>query len=480
MSGSTAVVWLRRDLRVHDNAALTGAAGADRLVPVYVFDPRHYGRTSFGGDRSFTYRKTGSHRTRFRREAVADLRASLREAGSDLLVRHGRPERLISAVAATVDADIVHLHTRPSPEERDREARVKAALRERPGVAIGRHWGHTLYHLNDLPTDYRSIDDTYTPFRRSVEAEATVREPLGAPALPPLPDDAPDPGSIPDQDRLGVEPAPVDERAALSFEGGETAALDRLEAYVWEGDHLREYKQTRDGLVGADYSSKLSPWLNEGCLSPRYVSREVDRYEERRVANDSTHWLRVELVWRDFFAFQAAKHGADLFAPGGIRGREIDWRDDERALDLWRRGETGIPFIDANMRELARTGYMSNRGRQNVASFLANDLRVDWRRGAAHFETHLVDYDPASNYGNWAYVAGVGNDARDRRFDVIEQAHRYDPDASHVKRWCPALEPLPPRYAHEPWTMTDAEMASYGVEPGIDHPEPIVDPGGRR
>ena len=478
---TTAVVWFRRDLRLHDTEALTEAASADHLVPVYAFDPRAYGRAEYGGRDSFRFEKTGGHRARFRRESVADLRESLRDRGSDLLVREGRPERVVARAASHVGADAVHLHTSPCPEEASVEGAVRAALRDHD-VDTRRYWGHTLYHVNDLPGGYREIPDTYTRFRRSVEADAGVRTPLGTPDLPPLPDDTPGAGTIPTLDNLGVADPSADERGVLPFSGGASAALDRVETYLWEEDRLREYKETRNGMVGPGYSSKLSPWLNEGCLSPRYVAREVDRYEERRVANDSTYWLLFELIWRDFFAFQAAKHGAQFFAREGIRERsDIDWRDpatdDEaaRAFERWCAGETGIPFVDANVRELNETGYVSNRGRQNVASFLANDLRIDWRWGAAYFETQLVDYDPASNYGNWAYVAGVGNDSRDRQFDVVEQARTYDEQAEYVTRWLPELGSLPPAYAHEPWTLSEREQAAYGVELGVDYPAPMLD-----
>jgi deoxyribodipyrimidine photo-lyase len=462
---STTLLWLRRDLRLHDNPALVAAAESDRLLPVYVFDRDHYGTADFGGDDSFAYEKTGGQRAAFRIDSVADLRSNLRDRGSDLVVRVGDPETVVPALADRVGADVVHIHTRPTPEERATERSVERNLDAR----LVRHWGHTLYHPDDLPSDVSRIDDTYTPFRKAVEASATVRSPEPVPALPDRPEGV-DAGGLPDVADLGAEAEPIDDRAVLAFEGGETAGLDRLDEYVWETDSLREYKQTRNGLLGRDYSSKLSPWLNEGCLSPRRVSAEIDEYEERRVANDSTYWLRFELRWRDFFQFQFAKHGATFFTPGGIRRRDIDWSTDEDAFDRWRRGETGVPFVDANMRELNATGYLSNRGRQNVASFLANDLRIDWRWGAAYFETRLTDYDPASNYGNWAYVAGVGNDSRNRSFDVLWQAHRYDPDADYVTRWLPQLDDLSPERAHEPWTLPDRRRRA------IDYPAPMVDP----
>jgi deoxyribodipyrimidine photo-lyase len=470
-----AILWCRRDLRLDDNEALSRAATADHLLAVYCFDPRTYGRREYGGEHSFTYEKTGRHRTRFRRESVADLRDSLRDRGSELVVRRGRPEEVVPALVEAVDADAVYCHTRPVTEERAVENRTVGACRD-AGAAVHRAWGHTLHHVADLPHPYVAVADTYTSFRKAVEADAGVRDPLPEPTLPPLPPNGPEPGTVPTNADLGVGSATADERASLSFDGGESAGRARLRTYVWDRDCLREYKRTRNGLHGADYSSKLSPWLNEGCLSPRRVYAEVKRYERERVANESTYWLVFELRWRDFFAFQVAKHGGAFFARGGIQRRgDVDWCDDEAGLARWRRGATGVPFVDAAMRELNATGYVSNRARQNAASFLCNDLRVDWRRGAAHFETELVDYDPASNYGNWAYIAGVGNDSRDRSFDVVEQARRYDPDAGYVKRWVPELDAVPADDAHEPWRLPPGELAAYGVELGADYPRPVVD-----
>jgi deoxyribodipyrimidine photo-lyase len=481
----TALWWVRNDARLHDNAALEAAADADRLLPVYVVDPRHYGQQPYGGRASFQFEKTGPYRARFRREAVADLRASLDDAGSALLVREGRPDEVLPAVAAAVDADAVHFQALPAPEERDAAGAVVSALAS-DGVRTASHWTHTLHHVADLPDGIDGIADTFTPFRQSVENDSRVREPIPEPELPGTPDlgglDGDGLGSFPSFDDLGLSEPEYDDRGVLGFEGGESAGLDRLEQYVWEGDHLRAYKQTRNGMLGPDYSSKLSPWLNAGCLSPRYVKREVDRYEDERTSNDSTYWLLFELRWRDFMAFQTAKHGGQFFALNGIRERDdIDWElpDADPAareqFERWARGETGIPFVDANMRELNETGYMSNRGRQNVASFLANSLRVDWRRGAAYFETQLVDYDPGSNYGNWAYVAGVGNDSRNSYFDVVKQARNYDGDGEYVRHWLPELRGLQPAYVHEPWEMDREEQAAYGVVLGEDYPEPMVD-----
>jgi deoxyribodipyrimidine photo-lyase len=468
----TAVVWFRDDLRLHDNETLARAvAGADSVLPLYVFDPGEYGEGMFG------LPKRGPYWARFRRESVLDLRSSLRARGGDLLVRHGDPREVVPEVADSFDADVVHAQTKPATEELETENDVRARLAEH-GIELERFWTHTLYHVEDLPTPYDRIDDTFTPWRKAVERSASVRETVPAPETVPTPEF--EAGGVPTLGDLGVEGDPEpDERGVLAFEGGETAGRDRVRAYLWAGDHLRNYKGTRNGLLGADYSSKFSAWLAHGCLSPRHVHEEVRHYEDERVSNEDTYWLLFELLWRDFFQFQFRKHGSDFFTRSGIRGVEKRWREDSEAFRRWADGETGVPFVDANVRELNATGYMSNRGRQNVASFLADFLELDWRLGAAYFESKLVDYDVCSNWGNWAYQAGVGNDSRDNYFYVPGQAERYDPDAEYVKHWLPELAPLPPEYAHHPWRMNEAEGAEYGVQLGLDYPTPMVDPDER-
>jgi deoxyribodipyrimidine photo-lyase len=476
---TTAVVWFRDDLRVHDNETLAAAVrSADTVVPVYVFDERVH-----AGEGMFDLPKRGARWGRFRREAVLDLRESLRERGGDLLVRHGDPRVVVPAVAEAFDAGVVHLGTKPATEELADERAVRSLLADR-GVDVERHWTHTLHHPEDLPTPVDRIDDTFTPWRKTVEAESTVRDPIPAPDAVPTPDLGAAGDGLPTLADLGHDPADAtdDDRGVLAFEGGETAALERVEDYIWDGDHLREYKSTRNGLLGADYSSKLSPWLAHGCLSPRRVHAEVARYEDERVANEDTYWLVFELRWRDFFQFQFLKHGAAFFGPNGIRDVEKEWRRGpaaRAAFERWAAGETGVPFVDANMRELNATGYMSNRGRQNVASFLADALGVDWRLGAAYFEARLVDYDVASNWGNWAYQAGVGNDSRDGFFDVLGQAERYDPGAEYVTHWCPELSGLPAGAAHRPWQLSPDTAREHGFELGEDYPEPMLDVAAR-
>jgi deoxyribodipyrimidine photo-lyase len=231
-------------------------------------------------------------------------------------------------------------------------------------------------------------------------------------------------------------------------------------------------------MLGEDYSSKFSAWLALGCLSPRLIYWEVKRYEEERVKNDSTYWLVFELIWRDFFRFVALRYGTRIFKPSGIRhDMNKKWRHDADLFIRWAEGETGIPFIDANMREMNATGFMSNRGRQNVGSFLVKDLGIDWTWGAAYFESLLIDYDPSSNWGNWNYVAGVGNDPReDRYFNIYSQATRYDEAGKYVKHWLPELAHVPADKIHLVSNLSSTEQEEYDVALGDNYPMPIINP----
>jgi len=468
---STALVWHRNDLRVRDHEALTYALKKhDRVVPVYCLDPRHFGTTMFD------LPKTGSIRARFLRESLQDLRASYRDRGGDLIVRRGRPEDVLPELVRQTKATEVCLFQEVGSEEQELERAVEDAIA--PTDAVPAYfWGKTLYHADDLPFEGPAdIPDVYTDFRKGCEKRSSVRSPLPAPdSLPPLPEDV-DTGSIPSLSDLGFEDDGVpDERSVLPFDGGETRGLERIREYIWEQDLLKKYKATRNGLLGADYSSKFSPWLAHGCLSPRTIYEEVERYEDQRVDNKSTYWMKFELIWRDFFSFVTWKYGAKLFRPGGIIDNDIDWTYHDESFDRWAAGTTGIPFVDANMRELNRTGFMSNRGRQNVASMLSQSLKLDWRMGAAYFESRLVDYDVASNWGNWAYNSRVGNDPRARYFNIVKQAHRYDGDGDYVRYWLPELEGVPDEYVHEPQQMSRAEQEDAGCILGADYPMPVVD-----
>jgi len=276
-----------------------------------------------------------------------------------------------------------------------------------------------------------------------------------------------------------------DTRSALpdNFKGGENFALSRVKDYIWNKDLLRVYFDTRNGMIGSDYSTKFAPWLALGNISPRYIARECRRYEQERVQNKSTYWVVFELLWRDYFKFFAKKHGTSIFQIDGTIGKrdhvnKRKWGLDPKQIQAWKDGMTGYPLVDANMRELAATGFQSNRGRQNVCSFLTIDMNMDWRYGAEHFEELLLDYDVHSNWGNWASGAGMTG-GRLNRFNIVKQSKDYDFGGDYVRLWCPELKNVPDQYIHEPWKMSDTLMNECGVKigPGRDYPSPIVDPG---
>ena len=468
-------VWFRTDLRITDHGPLLEAARLEQarggaVTCVYCLDPRDAGSTEQLG-----LARRGPFRSRFLLESLADLRSALRAIGGDLVVRRGLPEQVLPELAREEGWAALHLHTLVGTEEEAVEEAVRAALPE--ACAFRTWWDRTLVDPEELPFSVREVPEVFTKFRRKVERGGSYPEPLPAPtSLASGPAAASDPGDLPTPEELGCADLVDDERAVLRFRGGATAAAERIDAYVWSGDRLKTYKKTRNGMVGADDSSKLSPWLALGCVSARQVQAEVERYERERVRNDSTYWLTFELLWRDYFQLITAKHGAALFRPSGLQGIQRPWQRDAQAFEAWCEGRTGIPLVDANMRELRLSGFLSNRGRQIVASFLTKNLGIDWRWGAEWFEACLVDHDVASNWGNWNYAAGVGNDARGfRYFDIATQASKYDRRGRHARLWCPELAPVPDRLVHAPWDLTRAQQDELGFHLGRDWPRPLVD-----
>lgn len=417
------LLWIRNDQRLADNAALSAAlATSDEILPVLIIDPRQVGASPFGFDR------LGTFRAQFYRAGYADLDAQLRAKGSALLVRQGEPAMVLSELAERWNCSRVHAQRLYAWEEQQQQVEVGLVL------DLNVHEANTLLREVDLPFNVDDLPHVFTAFRTKVEKLTRVRELIPEPSHIGTPKEWVAAAHL-DHKLLHPSPA-LDQRTTMHFTGGRQAAIDRMVHYFGDAQHLGRYKETRNGLLGADHSSKLSPWLATGAVSAREVHGAVKRYEEQHGANESTYWLIFELLWRDFFQFTAAKHGRKLFLRKGLARKPVKGNHDARRFSSWCEGRTGQPFIDANMRELWHTGWMSNRGRQNVASYLVHDLGIDWRMGAYWFEHMLIDYDPCCNWGNWQYVAGVGNDPREgRRFDPERQAGMYDADGAYVKHW---------------------------------------------
>ena len=425
----TALVWFKTDLRLHDNETLIKAISqSETIVPVYCFDESHFKTTGFG------FKKTGSFRTQFLLESLIDLDSNLRAIGSGLIVVKGKPEIEIPKLVQQYNATKVFAKREVCYEEKQTELLVQNEL-FKVRCELQTLSTSTLYHAEDLPFSIKDIPDVFTNFRKKTEQDAVIRmafeEPnqIKSPEIPQL--------SLPSFQDLDSEFTPIDKKAAILLKGGESEAIKRLNHYFFETKSISKYKETRNGLVGEDYSSKFSAWLAMGCISPRFIYQELKKYEAQFGENESTYWLVFELLWRDYFRFMMKKHKEKFFQQAGIQDKGITvTKHNKQQLQDWIDGNTGVDFVDANMIELKLTGFMSNRGRQNVASYLCNDLKLDWRYGASYFEQQLIDYDVCSNWGNWAYLAGVGNDPRGNRyFNIEKQANDYDKNNVYRNLW---------------------------------------------
>lgn len=448
------IVWFRNDLRIHDNEALLDALKHnDQIIPVYIFDER-----TFQNKSRFGQRKTQKFRAQFVLEAVNDLRNSFKKLSSNLYVRIGKPEEIIPELASKHKTSNVYCNRDRTQEELDVQDNLEKNL-WMIGQEMRYYRGKMLYYTADLPFPVSHCPDIFSSFRKEVEKYVPIRKPFESPRRKiNSPNSDIDYGTIPNLNDFNFKEKSI----SLLYKGGESAALASLNYYLWESNAVANYKETRNGLLGRDYSSKFSAYLSLGCLSPKLIFSEVKRYESERQKNKSTYWLIFELLWRDFFRFMAKKHGNAIFKKSGLKDSEApQYHDKIELFQKWKNAQTGIPFIDANMRELNATGFMSNRGRQNVASFLVKDLKINWQLGADYFESLLIDYDPCSNYGNWNYVAGVGNDPReDRYFNIPLQAKKYDQEGKYMRHWIPELKEAPLELLFNPFKRSGENLST--------------------
>ena len=398
------------------------------MLPVYCHDPKMDAATTWGGVRM------DDHRRHFLAATLADLKSQLAARGSMLLEVTGAPEVVLPALMDAVGAGAIHCESIAAPEEMAQIAVLRSA-----GIVVETCWQSSLLAPTDLPFQAAQMPDVFTSFRQAIERAKVV------PALPlPVPPRVPACPDISDIDaallhRSGLLPITHDPRSSFpydlaAFAGGETAAAAHLVRYFGQ-ELAHTYKQTRNGLAGTDYSSKFSPWLASGALSARSACAALRQFEATQGANDSTYWLWFELMWRDYFRLLHLKYGRRLYLAQGLSQAPPPSHNGRR-FQRWCIGETGEPLVDAGMRELAATGYLSNRLRQVVASFLIYDLGCDWRAGAAWFESQLLDYDVCSNQGNWLYAAGRGTDPRGgRRFNPQKQTQDHDPTGVYRALW---------------------------------------------
>lgn len=400
------IIWYQNDLRVDDHLPLEEALRHDDPIEGHYFiSPKQL------VENRYDVIPLGSERLHFLKESLEDVAGSLDALGIPFFVHVGHPLETLDPT------DRLLFQRAIGYNERRREEEVMKKWKGEYETFAG----FTLFEEDDIP--FEKMPFLFTEFRKSVEYDVRPRELISRKATAAT--------------REVTFPFPLQEveqdpRTAFPFKGGELAAKRRLNDYL--SVPIRTYKETRNGFE-VDDSTKLSAFLATGSLSPRRVFFELEAHERTHGVNESTYWLYFELLWREFFQWVALEQGKKLFRAQGIRSKRKDWRVEADVIEKWRRGETGVDFVDAFMRELNATGWMSNRGRQIVANYFAKELKQDWRYGAAYFESKLIDYDVASNWGNWAYQAGVGNDSRDRRFNIDRQQFTYDPDRAFRNKW---------------------------------------------
>ena len=442
----TVIFWFRNDLRLHDQIALHTAiqSGAQHLVPVYCHDAPDQ-TTAWGFERIAAHRRVWTH------AAIEDLRDQLGALGCPLLECTGPASKILHEIARIAGTQEIYCEEIAAPYEQDDVTALQAA-----GLNVHTVWQSSLLDPQDLPWSKSELPASFTPFRQAIERDKI--EPANPlPLLDRLPP-WPTAGAAElaalgatslrsGQSRVPLAVPAPDPRSSFpythaDFNGGQNAALAHVERYLAKRGP-QTYKQTRNNLTGVHYSSKWSPWLATGAISARQIMSKLRRLEAHQGASEGSYWLWFELLWRDYFRFLHLQYGRKLYRSRGLRS-EVDsglaqhrtTSHRSEGLLRWCEGCTGAPLVDAAMRELAVTGFLSNRLRQIVASYLINELNGDWRAGAAWFESQLLDYDPYSNQGNWLYIAGLGTDPRGgRHFNIEKQTRQYDPDGHYRRLW---------------------------------------------
>jgi len=426
MNKDVILVWFRNDLRVHDNEILWKALQrADKVVPVYLFDPRQFTELPNG------LHKTGIIRAKFLLESVEALRNALRERGGDLLVLSGKPEEILPQLAERYQVKEVYHHREVAEEETRISSLVEEAL-WRKRLNLKHFIGHTLYHKEDLPFPIKDIPDAFATFRKKVERETEIRAMIQTPDRIVVPDEF-EAYELPSLTALGYTEEELLHAQSSPFEGGEQTGKEQLDAIVaGEITALASVGNSHDGGI-------LSPWIALGCLSPHTVYHTVKQHEaigtlSKKMASN----LILGLLWRDYFRFMFKKHGNRFFLPNGFSDDPHTGSTSPNSLAFtqWKEGKTGDSFVDAAMHQLNEIGFIPHAARLLVAHFLVSELGVNHLLGAAYFEEKLIDYSPASNYGNWAHIAGVGSSKKDNGLrDLGKLQALIDPNGDYVRRW---------------------------------------------
>ncbi len=421
----TGLVWFRNNLRLDDNPALNRALElCEYVLLVHVYDTRTFEKQQFNIDR------IGGHRMRFLFQSVEDLSQNLRDNNLYLHTAYDNPINYIKKLVSEYHVTDIFTQKEAGYEEMIDEKEIKRIAN------LHLFESSTLFCKEDLGFSIDQLPKDFTSFRKKVEKQGFLNPPVDFERHDAYSIEVPDEKYLYKFSHLMINPH---RKTVYPFTGGETMGNERLKHFIWEDRAIDTYKKTRNNLIGSNYSSKFSPWLANGSISPKRIWLEISQYEQIVNKNQSTYWLKFELLWREFFKWVAYKHPTKFYLKNGFSKKPIDTATENENFTLWKNGKTANEFINANINELNLTGFMSNRGRQIVASYLIYDLHVDWRLGAAYFEKMLIDYDTNSNYGNWTYIAGVGNDPRGgRHFNIEKQRSQYDPNGEYTLLWADA------------------------------------------
>ena len=447
MSSTSGLVWFRRDLRLDDNPAWAAATSEHgQVTALFVVDPALFDRAS-------------SRRVVRLLGDVAALDAALSEHGGRLLVRVGDPRVVVPQEAGRLGVSAVHVNHDVTPYAAERDDAVREAL-DAGAVEWVPEWGTLVHEPGHIRTNAGSLSQVFTPFFRVWERTPWTPWPTSGDAV--LTNDPGD--ALP---KIEGEYPVLDGEVGEAALPGERGALARLDLAVARADTYDEDRNT-PSLLG---TSQLSIDLRFGTLAPRRVAQVVGESTAGRAA------LVRQLAWRDWYAHMLIATPTLVEQPMKPQYAAIQWRQDDKGFEAWKNGRTGYPFVDAGMRQLRETGWMHNRVRMVTASFLVKNLLIDWRRGERYFRHVLLDADVSQNVGNWQWVAGTGPDASpyNRVFNPILQSQRFDANGDYIRRWVPELASLDASAIHEPWATGPLELASAGIEIGVDYPEPIVD-----
>lgn len=468
ISSPPVLFWFRRDLRLEDNVGLAHAlAENDAVVPIFIFD-----KTILDG------LPAADRRVEFIHGAVAELKRALQQAGSDLVVRHAAAETEVPALARQFGASMVYTNEDYEPAAHARDAAVIDAL-DQAGVALRLFKDTVIFAASEVLTQQGKPYTVFTPYKKAWLKKVGDADHAPAPSAAHLSGLAQglDGGKLPALQALGFEPTNL---AALKVTPTPEAArrlLARLRDKV-----ITRYEHSRE-LPAVAGTSFLSVYNRFGLLSIRELVRtalEARKHASGAAAESCETWLS-ELVWRDFY-FQFLYHHPDVAALPFRREYEaLEWENDKPLFQAWCEGKTGYPLVDAAMLQINTTGFMHNRLRMVVASFLTKDLLIDYRWGESYFEQALIDFDLAANNGGWQWAASTGCDPQPyfRIFSPSRQSERYDPDGEFIKKYLPVFKDVPGKYLHAPWEHS-AKLAEFGIELGTHYPKPVVDHGERR